>query len=224
MRPFTVVDAPQRSEEWREARAGRATSSRACDVVDFLKSGSESARRRDYRLQLVCERLTGRPQDSEYVNDDMRRGNELEPDAIAAYEAREGVLVEQTGFIAHNGIEAGASLDGHLGDFDSLIEVKAPRPATHLKYLQSDSAPADYVPQMLHAIWLTGAVWCDFISFCPQMPDGLRLHVVRFLPTNDQIRQYERQLIAFLNECDAQLQAVRTMADLKGQMAAAVGA
>ena len=55
---FSIVNAPQRSPEWFAARAGRLTGSMAGDMLATIKSG-EAAARRDYRLQLALERLTG---------------------------------------------------------------------------------------------------------------------------------------------------------------------
>ena len=93
-RAFTVVYAEQRTPEWKAARVGRLTASRAKDVLATIKSG-EAAARRDYRLQLVCERLTGEPQDSTFVNADMERGTELEPMAFAAYEGVTGTVLDR---------------------------------------------------------------------------------------------------------------------------------
>jgi len=99
---FTIIDAPQRSDAWFQSRAGRLTGSRAADVLATIKSG-EAAARRDYRMQLVTERLTGQPQDDGggFVNAAMQRGVELEPKARLAYESITGNVAGQTGFLAH---------------------------------------------------------------------------------------------------------------------------
>src|SRR5690348_5803085 len=129
---FTIIDAEQRSPAWFAARLGRLTGSRAADMLATIKSG-EAAARRDLRLQLVCERLTGAAQEDPFVNAAMLRGIECEPLAFAAYEARTGLLAQRTGFLAHTSIMAGCSLDGHIGQFDGLLEVKCPKSATHLR-------------------------------------------------------------------------------------------
>ena len=51
----------QGSPEWFAVRCGRATASRFSDVLATIKSG-EAASRRNYKAQLVCERLTGVPE------------------------------------------------------------------------------------------------------------------------------------------------------------------
>ena len=58
MRNFTIVEAEQRTPAWFAARAGRLTASRAKDMLAAIKTG-EAAARRDLRIQLVVERLTG---------------------------------------------------------------------------------------------------------------------------------------------------------------------
>jgi hypothetical protein len=217
MRNFTVIDAPQRSEAWRAARAGRLTGSKADCILAEGKSG-ELAKRRDYRWQLVCERLTGQPQDSEYVNDDMRRGVELEPLARAAYEEHTGTVVRETGFLSHVALMAGTSLDGHLGDFEGLLECKAPRAANHIRYLRDGVVPVEHRPQLWHALWLTDAAWIDFVSFCPQLPEGLQLFVVRMERDRSGMETYDKKARAFLAEVEAEVDALQTARNLRGTL------
>ena len=64
----------------------------------IAKKTGEAAGRRNYRAQLVCERLTGRPADS-YSNAAMEWGTVTEPLARLAFEERTGEVVNQIGFI-----------------------------------------------------------------------------------------------------------------------------
>ena len=48
----------QGTEEWFESRIGKVTASRVADVLATIKTG-ESASRKNYRMELVCQRLTG---------------------------------------------------------------------------------------------------------------------------------------------------------------------
>lgn len=200
----TQVAADQRTDEWRKARCGRVTGSRAGDVLDLLKSGKESARRRDYRIQLAAERLTGEPQDAVFVNADMQRGTELEPDARAAYEAITGALVTPVGFLAADDVLVGCSPDGLVGD-DGLLELKCPRSATHLRYWRDGVMPEDYVPQVTHNLWVTGAAWCDFASYDPRLGRGLELFVVRVRRADLDLDAYAGKVLAFLSEVDEEV-------------------
>lgn len=220
-RNFTVVTADQRTPEWFAARLGRITASRACDIVAAIKSG-EAAARRDYRLQLVCERMTGQSQEDGYINADMQRGIDLEPAAFAAYESVTGQMAARVGFLCHTELMAGASPDGVIGDFDGLIELKCPKSATHLKYLKAGGVPADYLPQVLHQLWITGAAYVDFVSYDPRFPEPLQLFVARLERADAPIADYEAKALAFLAEVERDVLAVATLANPAAQLKAAV--
>jgi predicted phage-related endonuclease len=218
-----ILAVDQRSDAWRQARLGRITGSRAADLVATIKSG-EAAARRDYRIELVCERLTGISADDGYVSKDMQRGTDLEQAAFAAYEARTGRLVRKTGFIAHDVLMAGCSLDGDVNECRGFVELKCPKSATHLRYLRSGSVPSDYLPQITHNLWITGAEWCDFVSFDDRFPPTLQFFRVR-VPRDDRaIAAYEAKAVAFLAEVDRECEALATMASCVKQLEAAVRA
>jgi exodeoxyribonuclease (lambda-induced) len=222
MRNFIAIECEQRSEEWRQARCGRATASRAGDVVAFLKAGGEAAARRDYRLQLCCERLTNRSQDSDYISDEMRHGIDSEPAALAAYEALTGNLAVQTGFLAHTGLMAGCSLDAHVGDFEIVVSLKCPKTWTHVQNLRDAKIPKDYIGQMLMELLVTGAKEYHFLSFDDRLPEGLQTALVCVKRDEYAVGEYERQLVKFLDEVDVEYQALCTMGNLRGQLVASV--
>ena len=62
----------QGSNEWHLLRLGKVTASRIADVLSKGKSG-ESASRRNYRTELVVQRLTGLPGES-FSNAAMEHG------------------------------------------------------------------------------------------------------------------------------------------------------
>lgn len=207
---FTIIDAEQRSHEWFAARAGRLTGSRAADVLATIKSG-EAAARRDYRMQLVCERLTGQPQEDGFINAVMQRGIDLEPKAFAAYEALTGSVAVRTGFLAHTAHLAGCSLDGHIDGFTGIVEIKCPKSATHLKYWRGKGEPpSDYLPQITHNLWITGAQWCDFLSFDDRFPEEMQTFLVRVKREDLDMAAYEAAALKFLAEVETEVNAIRT--------------
>lgn len=208
---MTIINIEQRSPEWFAARLGRVTGSRAKDVIATIKTG-EAAARRDYRLELVVERLTGRRDEDGFTSKEMQRGTDLEPEAFAAYEAETGHLVRRTGFVQFDGLMVGCSLDGDVENLTGLIEIKCPKMATHFGYLQSDRVPSNHMPQILHNLWVTGASWCDFVSFDDRFPDGMRLVVRRVLRDQKAIDAYAEQVKVFLAEVDRDEQIARGMA------------
>lgn len=166
-----------------------------------LKSGGESASRRNYRAELVAERLTGEYSTS-FCTPDMQRGIELEAEARAVYEFVTDRNVESVGFILHPTIDmAGASPDGFVGE-DGLIEIKVPRTATHIDYLLGGKAPAEYLNQMQWQMECTGRQWCDFVSYDPRMPVELQLFTVRIERDEKRIEEIRGEVIALLAEVD----------------------
>ncbi len=198
---FHIIECEQRSPEWFQARVGKLTGSVAGDMLATIKTG-EAAARRDLKMRLVCERLTGQPQEDGYTNAAMQRGIDLEPAALIAYELLTGNMAIPTGFLAHKSLQAGCSLDGHIGDFEGIVSLKCPKSATHLGYLRSGAMPSSYVPQMLHELWITGAKWYDFMSFDDRMPEKHRLFYVRVPRDEAAVADYERKALEFLREVD----------------------
>ena len=129
----------QGTPEWHQLRLGKVTASRVSDVLAKIKTG-ESASRKNYRAELVVQRLTGLPSES-FTNAAMEWGTATEPMARIAYEIAKEVLVEQVGFIEHPTIAMfGCSPDGLV--HDGMIEIKCPNSATHIEYLTDNKAPA----------------------------------------------------------------------------------
>lgn len=196
------MNAPlQGSEAWLLQRAGHCTASRFKDVLARIKNG-EAAIRRNYRTQLVTERLTGRPCES-YTNAAMEWGTNTEPFAREAYEAITGAWVDPAPFMPHPEIKwVGASPDGLIGD-DGMIEIKCPYQSTvHVEALQS-GMPAEHIAQVQGNLWVNGRRYCDFICFDPRMPEHLRIYVQRIERDPVFIENLAAEVCNFLAECDA---------------------
>ena len=213
MRNYRLVDVAQRSPEWFAARLGRVTGSTAGDMLAKTSKGWSTSRQ-NLKIRLALERITAQSQEDVPQTNDMRRGVELEPVARRAYEAQTGRLLTTTGFLAHTDLMAGVSLDGHVGDVDGIVDFKCPKPAIHYGYIRSSTIPHDYYCQLLHGMWMTGALWAEMVSYCPQFPEPLRLHVRRVLYNTALVQDYEASLRDFLREVDVEVDAIRTMAGL----------
>ena len=211
VRHFTEIAAPQRSPEWHLARAGRLTGSRASDMLATIRSG-EAAARRDYRLQLTCERLTGQPHESSYVNAEMQRGIDLEPAARGAYESAVGVLVRDSGFLAHNELMTGCSVDGDVDNYAGIVELKCPKAATHLRFIEGNVLPHEHQAQVRHNLWITGAQWCDFVSYDDRFPCHLRLFRVRVAADDLDLPDYEKNALKFLAEVQSEVECLQQLA------------
>lgn len=200
---------PQRAEQWYALRCGKLTASSAADVLTVGKAGAEAVARRDLRLKLACERLTGIPEPGGFVSDEMQRGIEKEADAIAAYEAKTGLLVDTSvGFMEAEDVLAGYSPDGVVGD--GLVECKCPKTSTHLGYLRDPGTLAKkYAAQAWHGLWISGASWLDLVSFDDRLPSHLSLVVVRVLP--EKVPDYALAATLFLKEVSAEVDALNAL-------------
>lgn len=211
-RAFTVHDVQQGTPEWLQLRAGRLCASQAAAMLDMTQKGLPGYKRRDLFAKLCAERLTGKPSEEGYVSPEMQRGKDLEADALAAYEFATGTPVARIGFISHNTLPIGYSPDGAMGDFDGLLELKVPKAATHMRYLDEGLLPADYRGQCLHALWVTGAPFIDFASYGPDFPERLQLFTVRLArcPAVDiEIASYAACAEKFLAEIDQKVERLR---------------
>lgn len=220
-----VVDCAQRTPEWLAARLGRVTSSK----VDLLftqgrKKGEESVQRRDYRIQLVCEQLTGQPSTAidEWKGPWVERGKQLEAEARASYEAVTASVVWTPGFLSHGTHAMGTSLDGVVGDFARVVEFKVPKPATHLAYLRKpDEIPPEYQNQVCMHFLISGVEVVDFVSYCPLMPAPIQVFMRRIArPAAETLKAFEMQVLAFLSELSAERREIAAMVAAKEREAA----
>jgi hypothetical protein len=189
-----IFDCEQNSAEWIWARTGRITASRMSDLMATLKRGGEAASRRDYRAELIAERLTGKTEDR-YLSREMQFGVEQEPFARTAYEIRTENMVDQAGFIFHPRLDfSGASPDGLIGQ-DGGLELKFPKTTTHLAYMTGGTVPEEHQYQMLWNMACADREWWDFASFDPRLPEKLRLFIVRMPRDEARIGEIEREVL-----------------------------
>ena len=200
------IECEPRTPEWMEARRGLVTASRAADVQAVLKKGGEGAPRKNYRIELAVEILTGRPT-SHYVSRDMQWGIDQEQFARAAYEVKRNTLVETCGFFVHPLVDRfGASPDGLVG-LDGLTQFKCPATSTHIDWMLAGVIPDEHKPQMLAELACTDRQWNDFVSFDPRLPKHLQLFIRRMERRDHEaaIAQLEKDVIRFNGELDAML-------------------
>ncbi len=190
------VDCEQGSPEWLHARYGRITASRMSDVLAYRKDGKPAAGRTDYAVELVAERISGFVSEH-FVSYDMKRGTELEPAARTEYELRHDVLLDRIGFALHPTLEfTGASPDGLVAD--GGVEIKCPKPTTHVEYLLAGTIPLEYAPQMVWNMVCCERQWWDFMSYCPPFPPL----IVRMRRDEKIIEEMTAEVIKFHGEVE----------------------
>ena len=200
-----VEEHEQGSAAWYEARAGHVTASRIKDVMAKPRKGQkESAARKAYMAQLICERLIGKSLEEERGSFyDIKRGKDLESVARVEYEMSRGVVVDTAGFVKHPTLPmAGCSPDGLIGK-EGLCQLKAPRRHIHLDWIMAGVVPSDHKEQMLFELAChPERQWNDFVSYVEDLPPHLGLFIVRQPRDDVKIAEIEAAVAKFNAEID----------------------
>ena len=199
----------QRSPEWFQQRLGHVTASRMSEAL----SKGTGVTRDKYKMQLISERLTGQSEKS-FSNEYMERGVQQEKFALMRYEADTNCIVDEAEFYTHPTIKwLGASPDGLLMDEDGsikgLIEIKCLKTENHLEFFLSESPkiPAKYIVQMQCQMWVTGAEWCDFVSFDSRVTyEHRQIFITRVKRDDKFIKEMEIDVVKFLAEVEETVQ------------------
>jgi putative phage-type endonuclease len=163
-----IIECEQRTSTWMKWHSGRLTASRMCDLMAYSKvKGKETQEllsRRDYRDELVAERLTGQ-MSQHFVSQQMKRGNEEESYARSAYEVDQDVEVDQIGFVIHETYGwAGCSPDGWIGR-EKGLEIKNLTTVNHLALWKSKHVPQEYYDQIQWNMFVCEFDAWEFVSF-----------------------------------------------------------
>lgn len=183
----------QGTDEWKQARAGKVTASRAKDARDRLKSGAPSGKQIAYACQVALERISGKPADATFENWQMREGNAQEPYARAGYEARTGAFVDEVGAFATDDDLFLYSPDGVIGS-DGLLEVKSLFSPERIVTIVGNGDVSDFIDQCMFGLWLTGRQWIDLVIWTPAL-NHMAIH--RITRNEDAIEALEADLLTF---------------------------
>lgn len=202
-----LIDVPQRSPEWFEARKGVFTAS---EVGKFVLGSTKRDTEAQYKL--ICKKLaeiSGCEMAPNFENWAMKRGTELEPEARADYEEQTGNTVREVGLVLHDSRAFGCSPDGLVNRDEGGLEIKVPSPETHVRYLFDGGLPEEYEMQVHTQLAATGLPWWDFYAFCPGLP-SLLVRVERSQLTADievalirmhgEYRTYKARIAALWDE------------------------
>lgn len=195
----------QRSKEWHQIRKGSIGGTKAKKVV--------SASNMALLDELIAERLTDVIEDN-YISDDMQRGIDLEPIAIAEFKEQTGIDVEHFGLVTNEKFEKchlspdGLILDNKLVGGVNIpiiiggVEVKCPGSKKHIEYIRTNKIPAEYKYQILHYFAMCDNLeTMNFVSFDPRVTVR-PIHIV--CATREEwakdIEEYETKLLKFINK------------------------
>ena len=192
------TDVKQNTPEWFNLRLGKITSSNVGKIMaNCGKAFGDPAIK--YAEMIALEYVTGKRDEGAYTNKYMDRGHELEPQAVRAYEDLNSVRVKNGGFYHEDSDEmilVGDSNDGNVGN-DGCIEIKSVIPNTHWKRLKKGGIDSAYKWQIHSHLWIGEKQWCDFISYCPEMPRNKRLFVCRVDRDEEMIEKMKSRVNEF---------------------------
>ena len=160
-----IIDVKQNDPEWDALRMGIPTASKFGEII--TATGEHSKSRTKYMQILAGERITGR-RHSGWHGKQFDRGHENEPESRMAYEIRNGVTIEQPGFIFKDSDKRfGCSPDGLVGDRGGF-ETKDAEP--HVQIARYDKWTfAEHHRQIHGSLMITGREWWDLVSYCSGM-------------------------------------------------------
>lgn len=194
------IKVEQGSIEWLQARVGKITGTRLCDVLGSTKA------RKALIHELIAEELTNTFADS-YTSASMERGTVEEPFAVKEYEKRKKIKTHAVGFIVGDNGFTGLSPDRLVKEkkvYIGALEVKNPDSSTHIEYLLSDHIPAKYQHQVLwYFIMIPTLQWLDFASYDSRNKvEPLKMKIIRVTRAElvQDLEHAERELESFRKE------------------------
>lgn len=202
------IDVQQNSDAWFIDRLKRATSSNFATIMaNYGKSFGDPATK--YAERVALEIVTGlRDERGGYTSSFMNDGHDIEPMAIEAYEMETFRTVTNGGFFTFGRL--GDSPDGNVGD-TGCVECKGVIATTQFKRLKKGGYDSAYKWQIQGHIWVGGKEWCDFISFCPEMPESKRLYIHRVYRDDEMIKKMEERINGqFFEEVDKNVEILNS--------------
>ena len=154
----------QRTEDWYNIRKGKMTASNAETIIANGK-GLET-----YIYNLMAEYYSSAEKEN-YINADMQRGIDLEPEAKIEFQFYTGLDIKEVGCVELNEYIL-ASPDGLIGD-DRLIEIKCPNDSIYFKLLLNNNIKPEYIAQMQMQMYVTDRQYCYFVSYNPNFEKSL---------------------------------------------------
>lgn len=196
--PRIIEGIEQGSDDWLSLRSGIISGSK---ISHMMAKGSGKTRDK-YKTQLAIERMTGIPVKMDYKSAAMIKGNEDEPLAREYYEFLNDTDARQVTFVYHPTLKnAGVSPDSLIGE-DGLLEIKCPNMETHVEYLLTKKIPGNYFLQIQWELACTTRLWCDFFSYCKELPIHLRSLMIRVYRDEQKITELENAAKQFNEEIE----------------------
>jgi putative phage-type endonuclease len=155
---MTIILLEQGSPEWLQYRQGKVMA-----TDSSVLTGSNPWKK---PIELWEEKLGLR--ESQKLNEAMKRGQELEPEARKLASLEIGIEFEPCVFESDQYPFMAASLDGLSECHSYILEIKCPKEKTHLEAIDGHIPPY-YLDQIQHQLkCVQGAECCFYFSYRPE--------------------------------------------------------
>lgn len=196
-----IYNCQQRSEEWHRLRCGKITAS------EFHILFGNSWGKHNLLMQKAFERMTGKLQGPRIWTEDIQRGIDLEPQAIALYEQIKNVKVQTVGFVEYNNT-VGSSPDGLIGT-NGGFEGKCPKYENFYRKCEKKYIEPGHRTQCHVNMFVTDREWWDYMMYCA----GEEPYIERIY----RDEKIDKKIIATIDECNIIIERnIRTIAYTRG--------
>lgn len=162
-----IHNIEQKSEEWFNIRKFKMTGSHAQETGNCGK-GLET-----YIIDVLASSYAISGSDG-YTNENIDRGNLLEPEARDVFSFLTGKEVKEVGFIEYNKY-VGTSPDGIIPSENGVIEIKCHNNVKHFKFILNGEKEIEskYMWQMQMNMLVGEFDHCYYIAYNPNFKDSL---------------------------------------------------
>lgn len=162
-----IHNVEQKSEAWYELRKFRLTGSHAQEIGNCGK-GLET-----YIIDVLASSYAISGSDG-YTNENIDRGNILEPEARDVFSFLTGKEVKEVGFIEYNEY-VGTSPDGIIPSENGMIEIKCHNNTKHFKFIlnREKEIESKYMWQMQMNMLVGEFDHCYYVAYNPNFKESL---------------------------------------------------
>ncbi len=163
-----IIDCKQGTPEWDACRLAIPTASNFGKIL--TATGKISDSRTEYMIQLACEAVSGRSEDS-FQSYRMKEGSKLEAESRSVYSMdHEDLDVYQVGFVYKDEQKMiGCSPDA-LVDHNGGFETKDAQFTVQYDRLMDGKMITSHIPQVQGSLYVCEREWWDWQSYCSGLP------------------------------------------------------
>ena len=190
---------------WDACRLGKPTASKFGEI--YTATGKVSASREKRMIQLACEAVSGRKEES-FQSYRMKQASLMEDESRNVYAMNhEDIDVYKVGFVFKDEKRMiGASPDA-LCDPNGGFETKDAEFTVQYERLKKGAMVTSHIPQVQGGLYVCEREWWDFQSYC----SGLPVLCIRNYRDEKYITRLAEELEKFCYELAVKIKELREM-------------